>query len=609
MNIDRLLSGLLFVLLLSLPAVAGEPVVFLEKGKYGLKDSSTAAVILKARYDSIGKFHGDYALVRKKKSYGLLKKDGSLYLPVKFREILFPSCGGYRGEAYFFTSKKPGEYVQRSTNYYKMNAYEKVVYAPDRNWYGYLPEQTWVKITGDGYISTGLTGAELPVEKVPFGYTLFRGVIYDSEGKKIAENVGSATKQNIADRDFLQLRSTDGDFRLLEVRTGVMWSKEDKNSGIDGRYSSGYRTRVIKQGAIFEFSQIRDLDDFTLVENTEYGRYALQYEKRLLMPFVLTDIRMKKNQGSYLGTPCDILELESQKMLLEGDIENLAEALGHQGNTFIIVCKTPYGRSLFGNNGNELVHNNLENVYFKDDLMWVKADGETRIYDMTGISGLSAYDGYSMSKRGNLYNTDILVKKNGLWGLYSIGDGELVPPLYDNVGRYDGLLFVFRNGLTGVYDNNGHKMLDPLYKDVDASERNGSPRYFAVKTTSGHGALLSAVGMTVIPPGNFDSLNFLNGYDGKWCVAYKNGKIGIVDLRNGRMAIPCMYEDDIKSGSGVWPNKKIGLYKVSSNGSLLDIWTMRGRKLASRFVPNGTSRYTMLRYLENQLDADYVIDY
>lgn len=74
------------------------------------------------------------------------------------------------------------------------------------------------------------------------------------------------------------------------------------------------------------------------------------------------------------------------------------------------------------------------------------------------------------------------------------------------------------------------------------------------------------------------------------------------------MTVPCKFEDKIFWGTGSGDNRKVGMYISSPRGDQIEIWTVGGEKIASKFFPAGTSKYTLKRFLENHLQIDLYYD-
>lgn len=227
---------------------------------------------------------------------------------------------------------------------------------------------------------------------------------------------------------------------------------------------------------------------------------------------------------------------------------------------------------------------------------------------MEGASVFGNYDSVSHADWGNLTMNDIVVSKNGKIGLYVEGRGEIIPPLYEGLRRFWNHIYVFSGDKTGLYDDDGNMLFPAKYRSINIAYPNPKTNFYLVKTMSGGTMIMGEKGKVILPAGHIDRADFIVGDDGKWCTIYKNGKMGIMNLQSGRIALPCVYEDKIFFGNGTWPNRKIGVYRTASTGELIEIWTLSGKKLSSKAFPR-SAKYSMKHYLENHLNVSLYYDY
>lgn len=73
----------------------------------------------------------------------------------------------------------------------------------------------------------------------------------------------------------------------------------------------------------------------------------------------------------------------------------------------------------------------------------------------------------------------------------------------------------------------------------------------------------------------------------------KNGKLGIFNAKTMRQIIPCQYDDDIAWGGGSGQNRRFALSQKTSRGETLTVFTVGGRRIASKFFPRSASRYAI----------------
>ena len=589
-------------------ASATNPETFCNKGKYGLTDPQTGKIILKAKYDSIYKFQGEYARIRKGNKFGLVKKNGEVYLSCKYHDILFPEVTKFFGKTYFYVSNNgKAYYLQSNMDYYTTYFYH-VFYGPDCKWYGINSNGNWINMEGiSGFRYVNFKDGAPQIKKVADGYILFNGQMYGPDGKILSKDVDNAERINVAGNEYISV-TYNNTIKLIEPRTQIIWDK--KSAGLNGVYtaSSGdnnYKLAIRDQKLYHIYPYNIGHTELSASKNCETGLWALIGNSGIVLPYKFENIIINQKAGHLYSSNYWIVTLKSKSPASENELKSFAKILRNENENFVIVSEHSMGRSLYGNTGTELVHNTLDNVYFENGFMFVESGGNKSIMGMNGATDLSGYDSIWRSHNSNMLSSDIIVKKNGKIGLYSEGVGEIIPPIYDSLDRGTGYIFVYDNDLEGLYDNNGNKILAPQYKSIKVGAVYMNDRnYFFVKNTNGTSMIVDHTGRTVLQPGLIDRVDFLSGDEGKWCKVYKNGRMGILNLSTFKITVPCAYEDNIFFGEGKWPNRKIGVHKSTSRQELIEIWTMSGRKVASKAFPS-SARYTMKHYLESQLNASF----
>ena len=596
-------------------ALAASPGIFSKKGKYGLVDKVTEKVLLKAKYDTIFPFKGGkYALLRKNGKYGVVNQEGQLYLPCKYKKILFPPLTSIIGNVYFWASEDGVFFSQHSATKYYTASWRNVFYGPDKCWYGQSHTGMWMKLIGfDAVVPVyDMKDSGPEYVKLPDDYVLFNGSIYSPrpDRKKILEKVTAAKTVRIAQRRFIKAAKGDAAVILIDLSSGDIWEKS--GTGLDGTYSSlsgtkNYALRVNDDNFYYVQSLVDGPSPIYVITHPEYNLKSLETSSRTILPFRLSDIRIDKNAGTYNGEALWKVTMKSQQPIFEPDIAEFVNEFGNIYPNFIVVSQSSMGKSLFGNSGKELVHYSLENVCTRYDFLIAKVDGEEIMLNMEGVSDLSQYDGFWHSTQGNLTVNDFIVSKNGKVGLYVEGQGEVIPPLYDGFRRQWGHIYAYVDGKVGLYDDYGNRIIAPAYREIRVANAYTDPSFYLWKTMSGATMIMDNKGGVVIPAGTIDEASFLSGEEGKWCKVYKNGSMGILNLQSRRIVIPCAYEDKIFFGEGRWPDKKIGVYRSTSAGELIEIWTLGGKKINSRTFPR-SAKYSMKHYLENQLNVLFYYD-
>ncbi len=595
-------------------AFAADPEIFEKKGKYGLVDPASGKVLVKAKYDTIYPFKGrDYARIIRKGKHGIVSKTGEFYLPCEYNKILFPVFSDHDGKKYFWVSKDGKMFYHSSYSTYYSTPWYKVFYGPDKISSAMNSSGLWMKVMDLSTVAYAydIKGDGPKLVRLPDKYVLFNDKLYSPgpDRKVVKEGVTAADTVNIGDRRFLKVSLKGNDILLIDRSSGTRWEK--KGPGLNGMYETntwGVNYNLLVDGD--SFYRVEPLEygnhTFSVITNPEYGLKSVVSGSRKLIPFKLSSIYVDKI-GDYKSGPLWRVTLNSQQPLFGPDLEILVDELRQANDNFVIVTKSSMGRSLYGNTGSEIVHNSLETVYLKNGFLIAKTDEEERVVGMGGTDDLSAYDSVFRSDQGNLTGNDIIVKKDGKLGLYVEGRGEIVPPQYEGFRRQWGHIFAFIGDQVGLYDDDGNLIIPPKYRSIDIANAYSSPNFYLVKTRSGGTMLLGDKGQTILPAGQIDSADFLVGDAGKWCKVYKNGRMGIMNLQTKRIVIPCAYEDNIFFGNGRWPDMKIGIYRSTSTGELIEIWTIGGKKISSKAFPR-SAKYSMKYYLENQLNASFYYD-
>lgn len=607
---------ILFIcLLIFKTSLAAELKIFEKKGKYGLEDKNTGKTILKAKYDSIYPFHNDYAKIRKNNKYGLIDKNGAEYLPCKYKSILQPIARSSFQRDYFWVSLDGCSYYLASNTNYYTRSWRNVIYGPDHVWYGCDANGRWRYGIDDPNTMPRMANFKdniLRKIRLPKKYLLFNDQLYSPERTLIAKNVIEVDTVNINGNRFIHATINNSTQTLLiDLSSGVVWKKEDKN--LNGYYhtdESGYSYLLwVDNDNLFHVNVLIDSSTpIYIIKNLEYNLSSVHTTSKKLLPFRFSKILIDKKAGKLNNEPLWKITLESKQPIFEEDLSDFTTALNSIYDNFIIETKTSMGRSLFGNTGKELVHNNLQDVSTKDNFLIVKFDNQDHITAIDGIMPFEKYDKIWQSGQGNLTSMDYIVSKGNKLGLCVRGQGEVVPPMYDGFMRQWGHIFVYLDDLVGLYKDDGTKIIEPQYTKIEIGCAYSKSNYYFAKAKSGAGMIIGERGQILISPGQIDRVNFLSGEEGKWGKVYKNGKTGIVNLQTFKIVVPCLYEDKIFFGDGDWPNRKIGVYRTTTNGYVVDIWTMSGKKIASRVCPTNTP-YLNKSWIENQLNASFYYDW
>ncbi|MDE7445561.1 MAG: hypothetical protein K2N15_07675 [Lachnospiraceae bacterium] len=427
---------------------------------------------------------------------------------------------------------------------------------------------------------------------LPKKYLLFNDQLYSPQRTLIAKNVIEVYTVNINGNRFIHATINNSPQTILiDLSSGVVWKKGDKN--LNGYYHTdepGYAYLLgVDNDNLFHVTALIDgSTPIYIIKNLEYNLSSVYTTSKKLLPSKFSKILIDKNVGNLSNEPLWKITLESKQPIFEEDLSDFTTALNSMYDNFIIETKTSMGRSLFGNTGKELVHNNLQDVSTKDNLLIVKFDNQDHIATLDEIIPFEKYDKIWQSGQGNLTSMDYIVSKGNKLGLYVRGQGEVIPPKYDGFMRQWGHIFVYLDDLVGLYKDDGTKIIEPKYAKIEIGCAYSKSNYYFAKAKSGAGMIIGERGQILISPGQIDRVSFFSGEEGKWGKVYKNGKMGIVNFQTFKIVVPCLYEDKIFFGDGDWPNRKIGVYRKTANGNIVDIWTMAGKKIASRLCPSNT---------------------
>ena len=592
MNIKQSFFLLIIILSVGLCVPTKAQIPFQKKGKWGLTDT-TGKVILKSKYDTIYPFQRDYAIVEEKGKKGVVGKDGKVYIPCKFKKIIFPSF--YRnpkGNDFFFVSEEGTDFGMISSKAYFTMPLRAVFRGPDKRWYG-LRDNGWCEIISPNEsLPKNWNINEDPVKQLEGGYTLFDHKLYNSKGIVKLENVSSCNLTRIGDEDYYRLNNGNAVVALLNPSSNTLW-----NVVKESLWSNGLQYMMLINDKIYPVNFLDPDKKIFMLKHPEFDLYSLHVNSNEVIPFKLSDVRMysfKKNGNNFYE-----IALECKRGLFEEDLKELVKALDRTGLDFVISVKSGIGKSLFAKSGEEISHNNVDRIFIKDNYLYASIDGKEINIESGFDRKLLEYD--RIEEFGYRHK---LVSKDGKVGIYRDNWGEVIPPVYDRVQWLGKHFKVLKNGLAGIYTRDGDKLSDPVFRSVSNEEDffvKGEPTYFIGRSPSGDMVVISEDGRKSQNLGNYDRIS--NVAYGEAHI-YKNGRVGIFNLRKLAVTVPCKFDDNIFWGIGLGDNRKVGVYISSPRGDQIEIWTVGGEKIASKFFPSGTSIYTKKRFLENHLQID-----
>lgn len=156
------------------------------------------------------------------------------------------------------------------------------------------------------------------------------------------------------------------------------------------------------------------------------------------------------------------------------------------------------------------------------------------------------------------------VKKNGYYGVYKIGSGEVVKPLYDHLFTWhssrsgssrdylflDGITTMKKNSKIGLIDSLGNELLKPEYEEIKRGLIPDCPFYVRKDSLFGFYSLeqkqitipLKFLYTAVEQSSSENYISderaasdYVNRFNGKYCVITENGKTGVIDQKGEKV--------------------------------------------------------------------------
>lgn len=138
-----------------------------------------------------------------------------------------------------------------------------------------------------------------------------------------------------------------------------------------------------------------------------------------------------------------------------------------------------------------------------------------------------------------LDNVNLLVNKNGLYGLIDVYGREYLKAHYDYISiKDDNLLSLTKGNLVGLYSRINHGVLVPCR--FESIEQFYSDNIYRVRKNNKYGLFNVVNGLLYIQP-YYDFIQ-LQGYN-NYAKVLKGNKFGWIDFISGEIKIPIIYED------------------------------------------------------------------
>lgn len=608
----RILIGLLLLCLTASLEATAAIEVFQNKDKYGIKDPGTGKILLKAKYDSIGAFTGNHALIWKKGKCGLIDHKGSLMLDCNYSKILLPEVDrNDKGDKYFWATKDGKNFYKTSKDDNRARPYISLVYGPDKKWYGYPADKHyWEQIEGLGQVRPIDSQFSPEITKLGYGYQLFNRNVYSPSGKKVLENINSVNLNTIGDKRFRELKKSGGGVAaMLDIDTGDLWESAGYPDMYKRRNTAKSEMIKIAKGKIFRAWPLRNNSNIYVIEHPEYKLLGLLKGNKMILPFECDAIYINQLSGKVDGKDINIINFEVPGVSKYSMDDSLFDALNGLGITYLVNVNDN-GETYLFNSENEMIAERYRNLRVEDGMLTFYENGEKESMDLAGARNIKGYDKTIRNGMWDLPPGDIVVVRNGKYGLYREYIGEIIPPIYDRMEGKEKYIKVYKGDLEGICDLNGKQILPAKYKYIRpifnkvAIDKNK----FVVTAPSGAEAIVSANGKELVPFGTYDDYDHLFNCDNeKWCSVRKNGKMGILNLTTFKLTVPCLYEPGTEQTSNVsWPNRKIALARsVPGKKIVIDVYKITGGKIASKTFDDHPSEVSwMLYFMEKQLNID-----
>ncbi|MES2279248.1 MAG: WG repeat-containing protein [Bacteroidota bacterium] len=228
--------------------------------------------------------------------------------------------------------------------------------------------------------------------------------------------------------------------------------------------------------------------------------------------------------------------------------------LGGFDNPLIAVNKgAKWG--VINRKGQLLLPTKYDDLFLYETRLVVKARGgwgvfSNRAHPLTKQN----YDSIAIFRDGyypNDYNGNnffISGKLKGKWALLDTNRHQLTQPIYDRyICSYNGLGLVCKQGKYGLLNNRGRVVADCVYERIELSPNaDNGYRYDGriLVQKDGYWGVINTDGKVVAPP-VYDRIIKL---DGRFLGKYQftdHGKIGVFDVSAGKLIIPCVFNEII----------------------------------------------------------------
>lgn len=625
--------------------------IFNEKGKYGAI-LINGKVIIKPKYDNISPFNEGYTIVKKNGKKGVFTVFGEEYLKCKYIDIVFPPKHMLINNLHplFIVREKNNKWRLMSNEGSESKEYTTIAVSPDLDFFGEVDENKWIVISRgkkEG-IMVNATKEEMTQRLLSDGYILFNHMIYSSYDGSPQLPLDEKVKEiEINGKQFLYsgkgLYTIDDESTENYFRNGDFLPSDSPN----GIYVKGGKNYFINNGSIYLY-QPTDNKSINIITDEMTNKKGLLCGDSCILSPLFMDIQLKKN----ILPDKDLYTLEIENTLFnDEDCERFIKDIDSLTARHAIVNFVTDNSSRILGLGNQPININTQkiiDVKYDKNLLWIKHTEGWDLYDSSGKNVLSKLSNYlnidnnlfsveKDKKFGWIYFDDngevkitepvfdkieqldnivgswagkeekepnIVVSKDGKKGIYSYSGELLLPCQYDNISKLYRflqdtkivLLLVTKDNFKGLVSTDGYEFIPCKYNNI--SEAYGC--IMNVKDMDGRIGRFDIFKGEIIPIGKYDDF----GPGGR---VYKNGKMGFIDIKSNKLIIPCIYDPEALQGGMEGPDygssTRIALGYENANGATIDIWTLGGKKIASRKF-NRNAHYLMALFIEQMLGIE-----
>lgn len=520
-------------------------------------------------------------------------------------------------------------------------------------------------------VSIKASRKEMTKRVLPDQNILFNGRIYNNKGILQVSGNGKVKKIELNDNEYWysgkRIYSVND---YLDSTYYFREGNYTQDDSPDGFYKNRkYNRFFIREGKIYSVFPLGYSDLINVIQDIKTEKKGLVYDDSIILSPSFSDIyikdvsknkerdEIKKNYGIF--KPREIITIVIDRDSDEKDLKEKTEIFARKLNSKIPKCIINlisqdksriwgfYDNYIDIPVPNEIVigYDGLPCVEYEDGLALYDSQGKCMISKITTVQPLKKGI-YKISKEnkwglayfinGNIEKIvepqfdgiedldkivdgwagkteavhNLIITKNGLKGLYSDSGEEILPCKFQKIEKLyrflqdtkDVLLKVTKDNLLGVITINGEEILPCKYvqvSEVDLDD-DATESIIVAIDINGKKESFAPDGKSRPSFANYSSF----GPDGR---VYKDGKMGFIDIKTGKLLIPCIYDPNALQGGLQGPDyggvRRIALGYENYNGATIDIWTLDGKKIASRTFKHN-ARHLMASFIEEMIGIE-----